>query len=304
MKFAFLGSSENWHIRDLKRAARNVHTIVPVSFCDIHAMLCNGNDRSDVQAVQSRTSEKNKFQTVHFDQFDAVLVRSMPAGTLEQIVFRMDVLGRLAACGMPILNSPKAMEASVDKFLTTAHLQSSGLVVPRTWVGQNAADALTAFNNFGEDAVIKPLFGGEGRGIERLQSVDKATRKFRELEERGSVIYLQEYIPHRGEDYRLLVVGDTVLGMRRVNRNDWRTNISRGASAEPLHVTPQLSKLAKRAAKAVGAEFAGVDLLPGNDGELYTLEVNAAPGWKALSGVVDSDVASLLLELLVSMKQK
>ena len=88
--------------------------------------------------------------------------------------------------------------------------------------------------------------------------------------------------------------------MRRRHPSDWRTNISLGAKAEPLEVTPQLAEIAVRCADAVEAEVAGVDLLPGKDGEIYALEVNAVPGWRALSQVTGTDVASLVLGYLSS----
>jgi tetrahydromethanopterin:alpha-L-glutamate ligase len=88
--------------------------------------------------------------------------------------------------------------------------------------------------------------------------------------------------------------------MRRRNPLDWRTNISRGARAEPLEVTAELAELAHRAAAAVGAPLAGVDLLPGRDGQLYAIEVNAVPGWKALGRSLGIDVAALVLEYVES----
>jgi glutathione synthase/RimK-type ligase-like ATP-grasp enzyme len=120
-------------------------------------------------------------------------------------------------------------------------------------------------------------------------------RVFMALEQIGSVLYLQQFVPHDGVDWRLLVVGDDVLGMRRINPDDWRTNISRGARAEPLEVTVELASMARRAAAAVGATVAGVDLLPGRDGRLYALEVNAVPGWRALAAATGVDVAAMVL---------
>jgi ribosomal protein S6--L-glutamate ligase len=83
--------------------------------------------------------------------------------------------------------------------------------------------------------------------------------------------------------------------MRRVNPDDWRTNISLGARGEPLEVTAELAQLARRAAASVGATVAGVDLLPARDGRLYALEVNAVPGWRALAAVTGVDVAERVL---------
>jgi ribosomal protein S6--L-glutamate ligase len=112
------------------------------------------------------------------------------------------------------------------------------------------------------------------------------------------VIYLQEFIRHAGADLRVLVIGDRVLGMRRTNRLDWRTNISRGASAEPLELTDELVAMARTAARAIGAPLAGIDLLPGVDGRLYAIEVNAVPGWKALAAATRVDVARWVIEYI------
>ena len=92
------------------------------------------------------------------------------------------------------------------------------------------------------------------------------------LAQLGAVLYLQEFVPHEGCDLRLLVMGERILAMRRSNPLDWRTNISRGASAAAFTPEDSLVELARRASFAVGAPFAGIDLLPGRDGRLYTRE--------------------------------
>lgn len=235
---------------------------------------------------------------------DAVLVRTMPPGSLEQVVFRMDLLGRLQRQGRVVVNPPKAVEAAVDKYLTSALLQQAGLQVPRTFVCQTADDALAAFAQLGGDVVLKPLFGAEGRGIARLQDEAIAERTFKMLEQLGAVLYLQQFIPHEGYDLRLLVIGEQVFGMRRRNVLDWRTNISRGATAEPFTADAELCELAHRAARAVGAPVAGVDLLPGRDGALYAIEVNAVPGWQALAKAHQLDVAALVLEYVAEQVQR
>jgi glutathione synthase/RimK-type ligase-like ATP-grasp enzyme len=86
--------------------------------------------------------------------------------------------------------------------------------------------------------------------------------------------------------------------MSRRHPHDWRTNISLGAVAEPLEVTPELADLARQAARAVETPVGGVDLLPGKDGQLYAIEVNAVPGWRALAQVAQTDVAQRVLSLL------
>jgi ribosomal protein S6--L-glutamate ligase len=229
-----------------------------------------------------------------------VIVRTMPPGSLEQVVFRMDVLGQLEAAGKVVVNPARAIEAAVDKYLASARLAAAGLRTPRTIVCQTVDEAVAAFSALGGDVVLKPLFGAEGRGITRLTDEGLAQRAFSLLVQLGAVLYLQEFIAHDGFDVRVLVVGEQLWAMRRRNPLDWRTNVSRGATAEPADLTAQLVELARRAAGAIGAPVAGVDLLPGRDGTLYAIEVNAVPGWKALARVHQVDVARHVLEFVRS----
>ncbi|HXT57691.1 MAG TPA: RimK family alpha-L-glutamate ligase [Pirellulales bacterium] len=283
MRLAVLGSSDSWYFKDLHRAAAGRHELLSVTFCDLGSTL--GAAEVSVASGDCRLND-----------VDAVLVRTMPPGSLEQVVFRMDALAQLEAAGKVVLNPPKAVEVAVDKYLASARLAAAGLTIPPTIACQTADAAMAAFAELGGDVVLKPLFGAEGRGIARLDDEALALRAFKMLEQLGAVLYLQEFIEHEGADLRLLVIGERVLGMRRRNPLDWRTNISRGARAEPLEVTDELAELAHRAAAAVGAPLAGVDLLPGRDGRLYAIEVNAVPGWKALARSLGIDVAALVLE--------
>ena len=283
MHFAVLCSPDSWYLRDLRRAARSDHEVTAVTFRDLTAGMFGPETRI--------ASAQLELQNV-----DAVLVRTMPPGSLEQVVFRMDVLARLEAAGTLVVNPPKAIEAAVDKYLTTARLHAAGLRTPRTFVCQTVDDALAGFETLGGDVVLKPLFGAEGRGITRLNDEALLQRAASLLVGLGAVLYLQEFIPHAGLDLRVLLVGQRAWGMRRRNQFDWRTNVSRGAVAEPLELTDELVELARRAAAAVGAPVAGVDLLPGDDGNLYAIEVNAVPGWQALARVSGVDVAREVLE--------
>lgn len=292
MDVAVLGSPNSWYLRDLTRAAGTRHRVVPATFRQLTAAV---NATPDAARQLFRSAE------IDLGRCDAVLVRTMPPGSLEQVVFRMDVLARLAAAGVTVLNPPRAVEAAVDKYLATARLQAAGLHVPRTMACQTAEDALQAFDTLGGDVVIKPLFGSEGRGITRLDDPALAERAFRMLEQLGAVIYLQEFIPHEGCDLRLLVIGDEMLAMRRRNPHDWRTNVSRGATAEAFTPDDALVEMARRAAAAVEAPLAGVDILPGRDGKLYLIEVNAVPGWQALSRATGRDVALMVLDLVETM---
>jgi RimK family alpha-L-glutamate ligase len=288
MRFAALVSSDSWYLRDLKRAAGSAHEVVPATFEELTSLL--GDGRTGIRSGPHDLCD-----------FDAVIVRTMPPGSLEQVVFRMDLLGRLEAGGTPVVNPPRAIEAAVDKYLTTAKLQHAGLPVPKTVVCQTVDEAMTAFEQLGQDVVLKPIFGGEGRGITRLSDEALALRAFSMLTQLGSVIYMQQFIDHEGFDDRVLIVGQHALAIRRRSARDWRTNVSRGARAEAVDLDSESIDMAKHAAAIVGAPIAGVDLLTGRDGRKYLLEVNGVPGWKALAGTLKVDVAKLVIDYIASI---
>ncbi len=132
MRIAVLGAPDSWYFADLKRAAGAEHDLSAVPFSQISSEI----DPSGAQVASSGQ---------RLNDFDAVLVRTMPPGSLEQVVFRMDALARLEAAGVRVLNPPRAIEAAVDKYLATARLQAVGLLVPRTFACQRADEALRRF---------------------------------------------------------------------------------------------------------------------------------------------------------------
>ena len=232
--------------------------------------------------------------------WDAVLVRGIPAGSLEQVVFRMDSLHRLAAAGVPVVNPPAAIEACVDKFLASARLAAAGLPTPRTVVCESPDAALAAFAEFGGRAVVKPLFGSEGRGIVQLSDQETAWRVCRAIAAVREVIYLQEFVRHPGHDFRAFVVGGQVVAaMRRHAATDFRTNASLGGRCEAWTLPADWANLACRAATTVGAAVAGVDLLPDADGHPLVVEVNSAPGFRALEAATGIDVATAVADFLL-----
>src|SRR5690606_26294313 len=199
---------------------------------------------------------------VDLTRLDAVIVRTMPPGSLEQVVFRMDLLARLESAGVRVINPPKAIECAVDKYLATSKLAAGGLPVPSTMVCQDAEGAMEAFGVLGGDVVVKPLFGAEGRGIVRVSDPDLAFRTFRTLERIQAVLYVQQFVEHEGFDIRVMVLDGAIVGaMKRRSPADFRTNVARSAVGEPHELTDAEADLALRAAKTTGATFAGIDLL-------------------------------------------
>src|SRR5262245_62206893 len=162
MRIALLAGGDGWHVRDLTRAATLLgHEAEAVDFRRVRASVAGPPDP--------------------LAAFDGVIVRTMPPGSLEQVVFRMDVLHRLESRGVPVLNPARALEVCVDKYLATARLEAAGLPVPPTAVCQDADSALEAFAALGGDVVVKPLFGSEGRGMLRVVGLALGCRAVRVL---------------------------------------------------------------------------------------------------------------------------
>jgi len=305
-----LVSGFGWHVADLERAAVKIGvSLRTVEFPRVSASVGMTEPALARSADQkASTVGRSSVTAGDFDLMaaDGVLVRMMPPGSLEQVVFRMDALHRVAAAGIPVLNSPRAVEAAVDKYLTLSLLECAGIAVPPTWAGESANDALEAFAALGGDVVVKPLFGSEGRGLVRISETEIAWRTFHALERLNAVLYLQRTVRHPGHDLRVFVLQGSVLGaMRRhAQPGEWRTNVSLGGHAEPCRLEPDAERLALAAARAIGAEMAGIDLIADLDlGRLVVLEVNAVPGWRALARVTGVDVAAAILNALKNARR-
>lgn len=298
LKLGVLANDGSWYWNEISRAAlERGHTVSRVEFATIGAR--SGLGRASRHGVVSRSADDAGIDSLA--ACDAIIVRTMPPGTLEQVVFRMDALATLANAGVCVVNSPKSIECAVDKYLTTARLEQHRLPVPATVTCQDSEAAMTAFDELGGDVVVKPLFGSEGRGIVRVSDPDLAFRTFRTLERTGCVLYLQKFIDHEGYDVRVLVLDGKVVGsMKRFGGDDFRTNIARTGKGEPHQATDVEQSFAIRAAQAVDCRIAGVDLLYDRSGVCYVIEVNAVPGWQAFNRVNNTDVASLLIASLES----
>lgn len=289
MHIVILSARSGWQTDELCRALRERgHTGHVRPYEELVARL--GTSQSAL------TSERRPI----FDA-DAVLVRIIPTGSLEQIIYRVNALHWIEERGVPVMNAPRAIERCVDKFYTTALLQEAGLPVPETIVCEGAAAAIAAVREMG-DVIVKPIFGSLGHGIVRISDPDVAFRVVEPLEQVGSVFYVQRIVDHGGRDIRVFVVGGRVVGAieRAAPAGEWRTNVSRGGSVRPFELPAAWERLALRAAAAVGADYAGVDLLPSHDGVVFVLEVNGIPGWKGLQQATGVDVSGAIVDHLAS----
>jgi len=229
----------------------------------------------------------------------ALIVRPIGRGSLEEIVFRMDMLHRLQRMGLYIINPSEAIERCVDKYAILAILEENGIPVPRTVVTESQDEALKAFRDLGGDVIVKPIFGSRGVGSTRISDPEIAQTVFSTITFYHGVIYIQEYVPHGFSDIRAFVIGDNVAAaMRRVAKS-WKTNYSQGARPEPIKLDSEMEELAVKSAKLVKCKVAGVDILEAPNGPLV-VEVNSQPGWRGLQSVTSIDIAEAIVDFVLS----
>ena len=286
MRVAVLGASGSWHSRRLIGALSDRgHEVLAIPATRLRSIVDAGGD---VHVLGPDDAV--------LDELDLLIVRGLPRGSLEQVIFRMDALHVLGDLGVRCVNTPRAIERTVDKSWASALLSRAGVPTPPTIVCERYDDAMQAFAELGGDVVVKPLFGAMGNGIVRVEDRDVAHRVFRALELERTVYYVQRTLTFAGRrDLRVLVVAGEIAGaMERVS-DTWRANIARGARPRAVAPSEDERALAIAAAAAIEADVAGVDLLIGPDGEAFVLEVNGIPGWQALQSVCERDLTELVV---------
>ena len=224
---------------------------------------------------------------------DGAFVRSISHGSLEQITFRLGILHALQDSGVRVWNRPRAIERCVDKSTATFHFQKAGLPTPDTITVEGRDHATARFGDLSAPVVVKPLFGAQGVGIAKVS----AREDLPDGADLGDVYYMQSFVPPRGpdyEDWRVFVSGGRVVAAMSRRAKTWITNVAQGASPGAHDPCGEMSGLAVAAVDAMGADYAGVDLIRRADGRLSVLEVNSNPAWRGLQSVTSVDIAAVL----------
>jgi len=234
---------------------------------------------------------------------NALIIRPIGRGSLEELVFRMDMLYKLERAGFYVINPAESIEHCVDKYDILAILEDNGVPVPRTVATESANEAVKAFNMLGGDVVVKPIFGSRGIGATRVNDPEIALTVFKAITFQHGVVYLQEFVPHGHSDIRAFVVGGRVVAAMRRVADGWKTNYSQGARPAPTTLSKEFEDLAVKSAKAVGCKVAGVDILEGPQGPRIC-DVNSQPGWKGLQMVTKVNIAEEIVDFVLSELKK
>jgi tetrahydromethanopterin:alpha-L-glutamate ligase len=283
-RVAILTDQPGWHGRELQRAFRalGVQTAF-ASLSDCRLDLENARANVVVPGFESRAP-------------DAVFVRSIEAGTFEQVTLRLSVLHGLRELGVPVYNDARAIERSVDKAMTTFLLRRHGIPTLPTWVTERQSVArgiLMREAAQGKELVAKPLFGSQGKGLHRLAAGASVPAE----DEIHGVWYLQRFLncgDGNWHDWRVLVAGGRAVAAMLRRGRSWVTNVARGARVEAVDPRGELTRLSVEAAAAVGADYAGVDLMRDTRGVWFVLEVNSIPAWRGLQAVASVRIADAL----------
>ena len=312
MKVAIFADETGWHTRQLQGALRArgaVGRCVDLADCHVdtgaswHGLVIPGFGR-ELPA--------------------AALVRGIAGGSFEQVTKRLGVLHALRDLGVPVYNDARAIERSVDKSMTSLRLCAAGVPTPPTWATESAAQAqriVMRESAAGHALVLKPLFGSQGKGLQRVGWVDGEHVALPALNRPadadgtvgahdahgayGSLAYLQRFVPpvvQPGFDWRVLVVGGRALAAMRRQGSHWIHNIAQGARAFPAPLSPALAATAEAAASALEMDYAGVDLMPGPGGEILVLEVNGVAAWQGLQSVTQPNIARAIVDDLFDRK--
>ena len=186
-----------------------------------------------------------------------------------------------------------------DKLLTQLMLQKKNLPMPRTYLSATMDAAKDVLEKMNYPIIMKFPQGTQGKGVMFADSFASASTILDALDALNQPFIVQEYVETNSSDVRLLVIGDEVVaGMKRKGKgSDKRANLHKGGSAEAFVPDAYMSKIAVEAAKSLGADIAGVDILEGTTGPLI-IEVNISPGLQGITAATNVDVADKIAKYL------
>lgn len=289
-RIAIVTDDPGWHGRELRAA-----------------LAARGFDSSYASLTEAELDLDAAGPPIRLPGFDTdppsgVFVRGVPGGTLEQVILRLDVLHALRELGIVVYNDARPIERTVDKAMTSLLLKRAGIPSPATWVcesGERARAVVVRETAGGGRLVAKPLFGSQGLGLARIDDPADLGR----LEDFRGVYYLQRFIDRPAgdwHDWRVLVINGMARAAMVRRSGHWITNRAQGGSCEPASVDGRLGELAEQAVRAVGIDYAGVDLIADERGELLVTEVNSIPAWRGLQSVCGIHIAGALIDHFIA----
>lgn len=260
-----------------------------------------GHDVSVIKYKDCYLSLNEKHSNIYYrgeqlPLFDAIIPRIANYMTR----YGCAILRQFEMRGVWTVSSSIAISRSRDKLRSQQILTKAGVDTPNTLMSRNTTDIDDLLDQIGLPVIIKLASGTHGNGVvlaETKKAAKSALQAFYLYNEDGTNVLLQEYIKESaGTDIRAFVVGSRVVAsmQRQSLDDDFRSNLHKGGEGNSIKLTAEESRVAVKAAKAMGLHIAGVDLLRSERGPLV-LEVNASPGF-GIEKVTGRDVAGKIID--------
>ncbi|MEW5830599.1 MAG: lysine biosynthesis protein LysX [Chloroflexota bacterium] len=256
--------------------------------------------RPDVEVVRINDGER------YFDisqlpaEVDAVFERSISysRGLYVSRIFE--------AHGVPVVNPSAVAERCGDKYVTSQILVRERIPTPRVLMAFDEESALAAVEAVGYPCVLKPVVGSWGRLLARVDNREMAEAVIEHKASLGAhhqVFYVQEYVDKPGRDIRAFVVGDEPIAAIYRSSENWITNTARGGVATNCPLTPELSDLCQRTARAMGGGLLAIDLFETADG-LTVNEVNHTMEFRNSIAATGVDIPARMVDHVVETAQR
>jgi len=270
---------EDWDAQRITEAASRRATVELLAPTDFGVAIDGSDARVTVRSADARA----------FDLF----LTPRAVGETGDAELQIE-LYRLLGARVPVVNDVGALCTAIDKMQSSWRFAEAGLATPKVRVAQRLDEAKRALAELGR-AVVKPIYGSLGVGVELLSTKDAP--RLAELLERHRALYLQAYVSGARADVRAFVVGERVEAAitRRAPPGEFRSNVQLGAAFAPITLDRVTAEAAVRATRAVGLDYAGVDLLVTDEGP-RVLEVNGTPSFRAVNAATGRDMAEAIVE--------
>jgi [lysine-biosynthesis-protein LysW]---L-2-aminoadipate ligase len=274
-------------------------------------------EKAIIEAAKRRSGE------IEFKAFDSKDLRFdlLRGGQIAREKFGDVVLQRCAAyfrnvhltgvlegLGLRVVNNLSIALVTGNKALTTLALSKANVPTPRTMLAFTEEQALTALEELGYPAIIKPTIGSWGRLVACVNDVDAAKSVIEDREEMPSmyhIYYLQEKVKRPPRDIRAVVIGErTVAAIYRISTTgDWRTNTARGGKAQNLPISKEIDDICIQATKPFGSGIFGVDLMESEKDGLIVHEVNNTTEFKNVLAQSGVDIPCLIIDYLIEQER-
>ncbi|ASK63061.1 RimK family alpha-L-glutamate ligase [Virgibacillus phasianinus] len=280
-------------------------------FLDFAEWLQKAAARKDVPAKIWKNNELLSFLTA-----DEVILIDDDEQLLPNFVIFTDkdiyLANQLEQMGVRVYNCSDAIRISDDKILTYQALSIHNLPIPKTIIAPKIfmnnvevdhATCDKAVTTLGLPMIVKEAFGSFGEQVYLVHTAQELKEKVAMLQ--GKPFMFQEFIDSSyGKDMRLHVVGDEVVAaMMRTASDDFRANVTAGGTMESYQPTPKENEIAIAATKAIGADFAGVDLLFGADGHPIICELNSNAHIRNMYDCTKINVADYIIDYIVDKEK-